>query len=95
MSNRQNPYAAIIAAFPAGVVVTRSRDRLGTVVAFRIAGPKVSVAAELGRMVALCNGRAWLRIMGPVKWHEEYVAFGEIREQLDLNRIWEGHNDRT
>jgi hypothetical protein len=80
MSVRQTPYAAIIAAFPAGVVVTRSRDRLGTVVAFRIAGPKVSVAAELGRMVELCNGRAWLRIMGPYRWGDEYVAHGELRE---------------
>jgi hypothetical protein len=73
-------YAALVEAFPAGVVVTRSRDHLGTVVAFRLNGPRFSVNAELERIAALCNGRAWLRIMGPIRWGDEYVAHGELRE---------------
>jgi hypothetical protein len=80
MSDRQNPYAALVAAFPAGVVVTRSRDRLGAVVAFRIAGPKIAVAAEIDRIVELCTNRAVVRIMGPYRWGDEWIAHGELRE---------------
>jgi len=77
MSDRAtNPYAV-----PAGVTVTRAHDRRGDdVVAFRIAGPKVSVAAEIERIVELCSDRAWLRIMGPYRWGDEWIAHGELRE---------------
>jgi hypothetical protein len=82
MSDRATkPYAALIAAFPAGVTVTRAYDRRGDdVVTFRINGPRVSVAAEIDRIVELCSGRAWLRIMGPCRWGDEWIAHGELRE---------------
>jgi hypothetical protein len=62
------------------VVVTHQRDGLGYCVAFRIAGPKVSVEAEIERIVVLCTNRAVVRIMGPYRWGDEWIAHGELRE---------------
>lgn len=75
-------YAAIIEAFPASVAV--EIDHAAGVVAFRIAGNSVSVAAEVDRIAALVVSRgAVVRFMGPVRWgglwDVTHVVHGELR----------------
>jgi hypothetical protein len=71
-------YAAIIDAFPADVAV--EIDHAAGVVNFRVAGNRVSVAAEVERIGALVAARgAMVRFMGPIKWGGLYVVHGELR----------------
>jgi hypothetical protein len=80
-----NAYAAIADAFPASVTVERATDALGDVVTFRIAATaKLSVAGEIERIVELTHERAWVRVLGPVRWQDEYIAWGELRERMDV-----------
>lgn len=76
-----SPYAAIVETFPASVAVERRCDRLGDVVTFRIAGEaRLSVAAEIERIAELSHERAWVRFLGPIRWADVWVAWGEMRE---------------
>jgi hypothetical protein len=75
-------YAAIIDAFPADVAV--EIDNAAGVVAFRIAGNRVSVMSEVERIAALVTARgAMVRFMGPIKWgglwEISHGVFGELR----------------
>jgi hypothetical protein len=62
---------------------TFSTGRDGEATEFRIAGSRAFVDAELDRIVGALNAeRAWLRIMGPFQWGDEYVVHGVLQENL-------------
>ena len=64
--------------------VTRYRDRIGDAVAFRIvADSRISVAAEIERISGLCADAGWVRFMGPYRYFDTWVCYGELRERLD------------
>jgi hypothetical protein len=70
-------YAAIVEAFRASVEVEHRGDR----VELRIASEcRESVVAEMERVSALVNDRAWLRFLGPCQWFDTWVTYGEMRE---------------
>jgi hypothetical protein len=63
--------------------VTTTIDRGARRIAVRITGSREAVQRAVDRIGELCAGQnLWVRFMGPVRWGDEYVAQGELREQL-------------
>jgi hypothetical protein len=66
---------------------TFSTGRFGEATEFRIAGPWLAVVAEIDRIVgALDADRAWVRLMGPFQWGNEWVVHGELREKPTVEK---------
>ena len=72
------PYTAIVEASQANVAVEIDRD--AGMVNFRVVGNRVSVQAELDRIRRICTDRAWLRLMGPLRWGDDYVVHGVLQQ---------------
>jgi hypothetical protein len=70
------PYLAIVQTFPAEV--TTEIDRDAGIINFRVAGTRVSVTAEVERISKLCAGRGWVRLIGPLRWGDDYVTHGVL-----------------
>ena len=62
--------------------VTTTIDRGARRIAVRITGSREAVQREVDRIGALCAERKlWVRFLGPIRWGDEYVVQGELRER--------------
>jgi len=77
-SPESEPYPAIVEALPANVAVEIDRD--AGVVNFRVVGNRVAVQAEVDRIRRICANRAWLRLMGPIRWGDDYIVHGVLQQ---------------
>jgi hypothetical protein len=55
-------------------------DRDAGVVNFRVVGNRVAVQAEVDRIRRICADRAWLRLMGPIRWGDDYIVHGVLQQ---------------
>ena len=77
-SPESETYTAIVEAFPANVAV--EIDGHAGVVNFRVVGNRVAVQAEVDRIRRICADRAWLRLMGPIRWGDDYIVHGVLQQ---------------
>jgi hypothetical protein len=77
-SRESETYTAIVEALPANVAVEIDRD--AGVVNFRVVGNRVAVQAEVDRIRRICADRAWLRLMGPIRWGDDYIVHGVLQQ---------------
>jgi hypothetical protein len=77
-SPESETYTTIVEAFPANVAV--EIDGHAGVVNFRIVGNRVAVQAAVDRITRICADRAWLRLMGPFRWGDDYIVHGVLQQ---------------